>query len=88
MSDQAREWILTVDDQHLDRLDEIVAALESAGLYIDRVLTTLGQIAGHTDAEDARDAISARASFAAVTGISTVDAVQHFGVAPPDEEVQ
>ncbi|WP_293697245.1 hypothetical protein [uncultured Agrococcus sp.] len=88
MNEHAREWIVTVGVQDIDRLDEIVAALESAGLCVDRVLGTLGQITGHTPAEDARDAATARASFAAVTGISSVDAVQRFGVAPPDEDVQ
>lgn len=40
----AQQWIITVDDDHLDAMDEVVAELREAGLVVDKVLRSLGQI--------------------------------------------
>lgn len=81
--DQTRqtEWIITVDDEHLDHLDDVVASLKRAGLTVDQVLATLGQICG-------RAQYSQRTTFAAVSGVASVSAAQRHRIAPPEAEVQ
>lgn len=87
-----KEWIVTVDDQDLHRLDEIVAELESAGLEVIRVLRSLGQVTGRTQTEDAVGGSGAEDSapepLAAVSGVVSVDAVQQYSIKPPDAGVQ
>ncbi|WP_120003032.1 hypothetical protein [Nesterenkonia muleiensis] len=87
-----KEWIVTVDDQDLHRLDEIVAELESAGLEVIRVLRSLGQVTGRTQTKDAVGGSAAEDSapepLAAVSGVVSVDAVQQYSIKPPDAEVQ
>lgn len=62
-----KEWVITVKDDHLHRLDEVVAELEAAGLRVDRVLSLLGQVTGRTSMdEEAPDA--GRASLCSALG--------------------
>lgn len=44
-----QHWIITVDDEHLETMDEVVSELKASGLVIDKVLRSLGQITGHTE---------------------------------------
>lgn len=89
---RGQEWVITVGDQELHRLDEIVAELESAGLEVIRVLRSLGQITGRTQAETAGEArpdgAVASELFAAVSGVDSVDAAQQYRINPPDAEIQ
>lgn len=75
------EWVITVDDDHLDQLDQIVSELERSGLAVDRVLRMIGQISGH--AEEACEQ-----AFIQVRGVVSVDLSSRRGIAPPDEPVQ
>lgn len=92
MSEEEREWIITVDDQHLDQLDQIVAELEKAGLRVESVLYSIGQVTGCTRlAETTKDSATtdpARKRLTVVTGVASVDAVQHYRIQPPDAEIQ
>lgn len=92
MSEQAREWIVTVDDQHLDQLDEVVNQLKDAGMRVDRVLYSIGQITGCTRlAEASGDTATAdpiRERLTVITGVVSVDVVQQYDIGPPDSEVQ
>ncbi len=45
----AQHWIITVDEEHLETMDEVVSELEASGLVVDKVLRSLGQITGHTE---------------------------------------
>ena len=44
-----QQWVVTVGDEHLHRLDAIVDELKAAGLQVDQVLRILGQITGRAD---------------------------------------
>ncbi|WP_218221752.1 hypothetical protein [Nesterenkonia sp. Act20] len=78
----AEHWIITVDDQHLETMDEVVSELEASGLVIDKVLRSLGQITGHT-----KEAAGA-ANLAGVPGVASADNSRRHQIAPPDAEVQ
>lgn len=80
-------WIITVDDAHLHRLDEVVEELRTAGLQIDRVLRSLGQVTGRTELARSPQGAQHRA-LAEVTGVETVDTAHPFSIGPPDAEIQ
>lgn len=74
-------FIVTVQEPYLDRVQEVAKSLESAGLTIDRVLGTLGQVVGH-----AMD--SGRTRLAGVDGVESVERELHLGITPPESEIQ
>lgn len=74
-------YIVTVQSQYLGRVQEVADRLESAGMEIERVLGTLGQIV-------CRAQESMRETLAAVEGVQSVDPERRFGIAPPDSEIQ
>lgn len=87
MSMAERQWVITVDEEHLEGIDEVVAELEAAGLVVDRVLRSLGQITGHTQASPGVQTTDAP-SFSVVSGVASADGAQRHHIAPPDAEVQ
>lgn len=89
MSMAEQQWVITVDEEHLDGIDEVITELEAAGLVVDRVLRSLGQITGHTQASPGvQTQASAAPSFSSVPGVASADGAQRHHIAPPDAEVQ
>ena len=78
---QTVTFIVTVQDAYLERVQEVAHDLEEAGLAIDRVLGSLGQVVGH--AED-----SGRARLAGVRGVASIEPERRFGIAPPESGLQ
>lgn len=86
-----QQWIITVDEAHLEEIDQVVAELEAAGLVVERVLRSLGQVTGHTEATpgvQTRTTAEATPRFSAVSGVASADGAQRHHIAPPDAEVQ
>ena len=77
----AIEIVVSVDDENLGRLDEIVAALERIGMRVEHRMPSLGTVSGVAD-EALVDALRA------VAGVEAVEAAQAFGIPPPDSDVQ
>lgn len=70
---------VTVDDEHLESMDQVVEALKESGMHVDAVLESLGLVTGSTpDADALRE----------VEGVSGVDAQLEHQIAPPEDEVQ
>jgi hypothetical protein len=82
-----QEWVVTVTDEYLQHIDDVVTGLESLGFRTSGVLRSLGQVTGGTRVTHA-SADSVRSALAAVTGVASVDAVHRYRAAPPDHEVQ
>lgn len=74
-------YVVTVQSQYLDRVDEVAGMLASAGLEVERVLGTLGQIVGR--AEEAAGTV-----LGGVPGVQSVDRARQFRIDPPDSEIQ
>jgi ligand-binding sensor domain-containing protein len=72
---------VTVDDEHLARIDDVAAELRANGMQVDRVLDQLGVISGSVP-EDRQQ------SLRAVAGVQSVEASRHFQQPPPDAPVQ
>jgi hypothetical protein len=70
---------VTVDDEHLASLPEVVAALREHGMQVDDVLAGLGIVTGST-----ADA----ALLEEVEGVSGVDTQLEHRIPPPEEEIQ
>jgi hypothetical protein len=68
-----------VDDDHLAAIDEVAAALQTAGLRLGEVLPAVGAITGSVDDP---------AALEAVPGVAAVEPAQEVHLPPPDEEVQ
>jgi hypothetical protein len=73
--------VVTVTDEHRDRIEHVANALRLAGLQVTQVLEELGQVTG-TAREDGLDALRA------VVGVRSVDQSGDVRIAPPDSPVQ
>ena len=62
-------------------MEEVTDLLESAGMTVERVLGTLGQIIGRAEE-------SKRPTLAGVEGVQSIDREQKFRINPPDSEIQ
>lgn len=72
---------VTVDDDHVDRIEDIVDQLRAAGLQVHQVLGSVGIITGEvTDAQ--------RPAIAQVAGVASVQDQQMFQLPPPDSDLQ
>ena len=82
-----QEWIVTVAQEHLHQIDEVVEELESAGLHVERVLRSLGQVTGRTESNSGAQR-SPQQALAAVSGVESVATSQRYSVGPPDADIQ
>ena len=70
---------ITVDEEHLAALHEVVEALRERGMQVEAVLEGLGMVTGSApDAETLRQ----------VEGVSAVDAGIEHHIPPPEDVVQ
>jgi hypothetical protein len=70
---------VTVDEEHLADMSQVVEALRAHGMQVDDVLEGLGMVTGRApDTEVLRQ----------VEGVSAVDAVMERHVPPPEDEIQ
>lgn len=70
---------VTVDEEHLASLDQVVGELRERGMHVDAVLESLGMVTGRTaDADLLRG----------VDGVSGVDAQLEHRIPPPEEDIQ
>ena len=83
MADADRHVRLTVsvDDAHLDRIDDVEAALREAGMSVERSLAAIGTITGLVPA-------SKLPAVRATEGVAAVEAEREFRLPPPDSPVQ
>ncbi len=73
--------VVTVTDEHRERIDQVADALRAAGLALHQVLDQIGQVTG-TARADRLDLLRA------VVGVQRVDQAGGVGIAPPDSPVQ
>jgi hypothetical protein len=72
---------VSVTDDALDRIDEVVAALENGGMHIDQVLRPIGVITGEADTQRVQ-------ALGAVAGVAAVEPQRTVQLPPPDSDVQ
>jgi len=72
---------VSIEDQHLDRLDEVVERVKHAGMSVDRVMGAIGVLTGSIEPEKLD-------SLRGVAGVSHVEASRSYSIAPPESDVQ
>ena len=73
--------LVSVKDEHLDRILEVAQSLESAGMKIEQVMDKLGVITGSCESEKVEDLYQ-------VEGASNVEREREYQLAPPDSDIQ
>jgi hypothetical protein len=73
--------VVSIADDHLDDLAEVVVRLRGAGLVVDGVMDAIGMISGTVD-------IDAVEALEAVDGVTDVELQRSVRVSPPDVEIQ
>jgi hypothetical protein len=72
---------VSVDDQHLARIDSVAAALREAGMSVERSMATIGTITGSVPA-------SRLSAVRATQGVADVEAQREFQLPPPESPIQ
>ncbi|HEY0168757.1 MAG TPA: hypothetical protein VGB75_17055 [Jatrophihabitans sp.] len=72
---------VTVDDAHLDKIEELAAQLRDSGMQVDQVLNEVGVICGSAPYECQND-------LCAVPGVESVEGARAFQLPPPESSVQ
>ena len=75
----ADRLLVSVADGH--RIEDVVAALEAAGLQVEKVLRGVGVVVGTCDDEY-------RSALSGVPGVGSVEADREIRLPPPDSDVQ
>lgn len=76
---QRRMIVITVDDDHLARIDHVAGELRSLGVKVEEILKATGLICGTTD--------SPLAELKKVPGVMSVEDQSTFDVPPSDSPV-
>jgi hypothetical protein len=77
----AEKITISVDDAHVDLIDEVVGRLQEAGMLVEQVLRPVGVITGSVDAP-------VRARLSTLAGVAAVEPDRTFRLPPPDAEIQ
>jgi uncharacterized protein involved in propanediol utilization len=72
---------ISVDDNHMDRMAEVVQKLQAVGLNVKQSMEQLGIVIGSCDSEQVE-------ALSEVEGVSNVEAARQYQLAPPDSDIQ
>jgi hypothetical protein len=76
------EVTVLVEDDHLETMDDVVAALARAGLRVTETLASVGVVSGSVGDPGSIDALRQ------VDGVASVEVSRAFQLPPPDEPIQ
>jgi hypothetical protein len=80
MAGKVRVTIAVADD-HMDRLDSVVAGLRDAGVSVEQTLAAAGAIVGSTEETNVE-------ALGRVAGVAAVEREGTFQLPPPDSPIQ
>lgn len=72
---------VSIDDAHVEQIDQVTKQLKGAGLDVEQTLSTLGIVTGSVETEK-------MSSLSKVTGVESVEVDKNYQLAPPDSDVQ
>jgi hypothetical protein len=72
---------VSVADDAIGRIDEVVTALENGGMHIEQVLRPIGMITGSVDTQRVQ-------ALGSVAGVAAVEPQGTVQLPPPDSDVQ
>ncbi|MDJ0590059.1 MAG: hypothetical protein QNJ72_08715 [Pleurocapsa sp. MO_226.B13] len=73
--------LISVEDIDREQILEVVQALQTYGVKIERVMEQIGIIRGSIDAEEVK-------GVSQVEGVAAVEVEQEFQLKPPESEIQ
>ena len=76
---ETKSIVITVDDDHLPRIDHVASELRSLGMHVDEVLKATGLICGTADCQ--------LTVLKKVPGVMSVEAQTSFDIPPSDSPV-
>ncbi len=79
--DRRQQVRITVDDNYLERVSQVVGHLRAAGLSVTAVMEKLGAITGSVEPANVP-------ALSKVKGVSAVERAQEYRIAPPSSKVQ
>ncbi|MBF2065957.1 MAG: ketohydroxyglutarate aldolase [Calothrix sp. C42_A2020_038] len=71
---------ILVDEQHKDKILEVVEALQAYGMKVESIMEQIGVITGSIDSD-----IKALSN---ITGVAAVEVAQQYQLPPPSSEIQ
>ncbi|RRD03337.1 peptidase S8 [Arachnia propionica] len=74
-------WVVTLDDSHADRVEEVAAQLRAAGMRITRTLPRLGMIHGCTEGPCSVEELTG------IDGVASVDVEVAHHITPPGPRI-
>lgn len=72
---------VSVDDAHLEQIDQVAEQLKAAGLDVEQTMSTLGIVTGSVDSDKMSD-------LSEVTGVDSVEVDRTITLPPPGSDVQ
>ena len=72
---------ISVDDAHLEQIDQVAEQLKTAGLSVDQTMSTLGIVTGSVDSEK-------MSSLSEVAGVDSVEVDKTITLPPPGSDIQ
>jgi sugar phosphate isomerase/epimerase len=76
-----RRLLLSIDDRHSGRIDEVVEQLRLHGMDVTSVQPTLGTVTGEIDEER-------QESLGGIEGVEAVERAGEIQLPPPESEIQ
>ena len=73
--------LISVDDDHMDRILEVVQGLQSAGMNVEQLMDKIGIVTGSCDSRKVE-------ALSQVEGVSHVEPSREYQLAPPDSDIQ
>ncbi|MPZ64407.1 MAG: hypothetical protein GEU83_02375 [Pseudonocardiaceae bacterium] len=73
--------VVSVDDDHLDVLSDVVERMRGAGMVVDQVADAVGAVTGSIEP-------GALAALESVPGVAEVERQRGFQLPPPDSPIQ
>jgi hypothetical protein len=73
--------LITVDEKHVDRIEEVADELRRAGLNVKEILGSIGVITGRAEP-------SIRAELAGITGVTNIEDELTVQLPPPESDIQ
>lgn len=72
---------VSVEDGHLSQIEQISEQLQSYGMNVEQILSTIGMITGSIESEKVKNLYQ-------IEGVQNVESQQSYQIAPPDSNVQ
>ncbi|CAN5777142.1 hypothetical protein BH18ACT7_BH18ACT7_14180 [soil metagenome] len=72
---------VSVDDEHVERIDEVVDRLRAAGMRVEQVLRPIGLVTGSVETPD-------RERLSTLAGVAAVEPQRRMQLPPPDADIQ